>query len=50
MALQPLRLVFRVADAIGSELEVAQVVFHELFHLGLSKSAAQDAYVSVLVK
>lgn len=38
------------ADNIGSEIDVFRTVFHELFHLGLSKSLGQGAYIQQMLK
>lgn len=38
------------ADNIGSEIDVFRTLFHELFHLGLSKSLGQTAYIQQMLK
>lgn len=38
------------ADNIGSDIDVFRTLFHELFHLGLSKSLGQTAYIQQMLK
>lgn len=38
------------SDALASDLEVLRVAFHELFHLGLSKTVGQSAYIPTMLK
>lgn len=42
--------IFLFADNIASEIDAFRVVFHELFHLGLSKTVGQNAYVQQMLK
>lgn len=37
------------ADGLENEVDALKVVFHELFHLGLSKSVEQSAYVQKML-
>lgn len=36
-------------DGLGSDLDVLRAVFHELFHLGLSKTLSQGAYFKTMM-
>lgn len=42
--------IYLFRDGIVSEAEAIRTVFHELFHLGLSQSMGQDAYVQRMLR
>jgi hypothetical protein len=42
--------VYAFSDNIADEAEAFKVVFHELFHLGLSQSVKQDQYIQTMLK
>lgn len=42
--------VYLFADNLANELDVFKTVFHELFHLGLSKTLGQGAYIQQMLK
>ena len=42
--------IYLFRDGIVSEAEAIRTIFHELFHLGLSQSMGQDAYVQRMLR